>query len=211
MFGKYLFFIIIVAIPLAFTSCCNEEDVEVARYNLTESELALIPYTLGQRVTFTHSNGYEFDAFVDDIATEWQQYYDFCEWYCCGQEYFSYQTKRVLLRSSYPNLRMRFKLSENFYGEYSPMNINFDINHRHIVTIPYDSLGNFLTEAPEIFIHDSVSLNGITYHCVAEKLFDFHMFVDDKEVNTPYSILYSKSIGLLQIKMSNNETFTIKE
>ena len=114
-----LLLLLIFSIPL-LTSCCNEDNVEVARYELTQYELELIPYTLGQKVVFEHSNGYEFNAYVEEIATEWQQYFDFCEWNCCGQDYFSYQTKRVFLVSSYPNLRMRFRLNESIYSDYTP-------------------------------------------------------------------------------------------
>jgi len=206
---KSLLFITIL-FTLFLSSCCNEDDVEVARYELTQYELELIHYTLGQKVVFMHSNGYEFNAYVEEIATEWQQYFDFCEWKCCGQDYFSYQTKRVFLVSSYPNLRMRFRLNESIYSDYTPMNLHFDINHRHFLSIPYDSLGNFQVSYSDAIIHDSVVLNGQVFRCVVEKNFDFSMFVNDPEVNAPESIFYSKE-GLLQIKMSNDETFTIKK
>lgn len=202
--------VIIILFSFFLSSCCNEDNVEVARHELTQYELELIPYTLGQKVVFEHSNGYEFNAYVEEIATEWQQYYDFCEWYCCGQEYFSYQTKRIFLVSSYPNLRMRFRLNESIYSDYIPMNLHFDINHRHFLSIPYDSLGNFQVSYSDAIIHDSVVLNGQIFRCVVEKNFEFSMFVDDPSINIPESILYSKE-GLLQIKMSNDETFTIKK
>lgn len=203
--------IITIAIWILFiTGCCNEDDVEVARYKLTPYELNLIPYTLGQKVVFEHSNGYEFNAYVEQIATEWKQYYDFCEWFCCGQEYFSYQTKQVILQSSYPNFRMRFKLSENFYGEYWPMYLHFDINHRHVITMPYDSLGGFLPNIPGMFLHDTITISGEKYRGVVEKDFDFHMFINSEDINTPKTIFYNNSVGLIQIKMSNDETFTIK-
>lgn len=210
MIHKKLAITIISIWILLITGCCNEDDVEVARYNLTSYELGLIPYTLGQKVVFTHSNGYEFDAYVQEISTQWQRYYDFCEWFCCGQHYFSYQTKEVILQSSYPNLRMRFKLSENFYGEYLPMHLHFDINHRHIITMPYDSLGGFLLNIPGMILHDTITISGEKYYCVIEKDFDFHMFINSEDINAPETIYYNNTVGLIQIKMSNDETFTIK-
>jgi hypothetical protein len=71
-------------------------------------------------------------------------------------------------------------------------------------------LGNFQVSYSDAIIHDSVVLNGQIFRCVVEKNFEFSMFVDDPSINIPESILYSKE-GLLQIKMSNDETFTIKK
>ena len=195
---------------LLLSGCCFEDDVEVACYSIADEELSFIPYTLNQDLKFKHSNGFEFSAYVDNIETEWDQYYDFCEWFCCGQEYFSYEVMRVYINSTYPSLNMRIRLNESYYGDYHPMNVHFDINHRHFLSIPYDSTGTFVLDYTDAILHDSVVLNSNTYRCVVEKPFDFHMFTDDSTVVVPQSILYS-NYGLLQIKMSNNETYTIQE
>ncbi|HOP04994.1 MAG TPA: hypothetical protein PL017_10560 [Tenuifilaceae bacterium] len=194
---------------LLLSGCCFEDDVEVARYNLSEEELSLIPYTQGQEVIFMHSNGYEFVANVENIETEWERYYDFCEWFCCGQDYFSYEVKRVYMNSTYPSLNMRIRINESYYGDYHPMGVHFDINHRHFLSIPYDSSGTFVLDYTDAILYDSIVLNNKVYRCVVEKPFDFHMFTDDSTVVKPQSILYNSS-GLLQIIMSNNETYTVQ-
>ena len=78
---------------LIVSSCCREDSMETARYELTSDELALLPYFNGQKINFVHSNGYSFDFNVIEDKIEWKEYHDFCEWNCCGNDYFSYQVK----------------------------------------------------------------------------------------------------------------------
>ena len=85
---------------LLLSSCCREDSIEVARYELGAQELALLPYSNGQKVSFVHSNGYAFDFNVIEDRIEWEQHHAFCEWNCCGNEYYSYQMKTTILEST---------------------------------------------------------------------------------------------------------------
>ena len=198
----------IVLLLALFVSCCREDPVEIARIELSQDELELIPYNYSQQVNFIHSNGYEFAFSVTTDTIVWDSYSAFCEWDCCGQEYVSYQVKTTTLESAYPNLVVTISIMGYDYGNYLKF-LGLDINHRHFVSMPYDSLANFVCEPRyEAVFLDSVIIRDKPYKEVIEKKFDNHYFIDDSTVLIPESILYN-DLGLLQIKMSNEETFSI--
>ncbi len=191
---------------IVITSCCREDSVETARYELTEGELKLIPYEYGQKINFIHSNGYEFVFSVTQDTMEWRTYSPFCEGNCCGLDYISYQVRTTKLESSYPVLTITMSIDS--YSDY-PGGFSLDINHRHFLTMKYDSLANFIcAQSYDMICFDSVIIHNKTYKNVVEKKFDSHYFIDDSTIQVPETILYN-SLGLLQIKMSNEETFSI--
>lgn len=192
----------------ALTSCCTEESVETARYQLSGNELELIPYENGQKIGFVHSNGYEFDFTVTEDKLEWQVYQEFCEWNCCGLDYYSYEVRTTKLASAYPDLTIEMSIGSYSYGYY-PSFFNLNINNRHFLSIQYDSLANFICNSSSgVICFDTVSIQNEIYTDVIEKKFDIHYFIEDSTILVPESILYN-SLGLLQIKMSNAETFSI--
>lgn len=192
------------------TSCCREDSVETARYELTEGELQLIPYEFGQKINFIHSNGYEFDFTVTQDTMEWRTYSPFCEGNCCGLDYISYQVRTTEMESSYPALKLKMTVGEFGYDENYPKFFSLDINHRHFLSIQYDSMGSFIcNNDQEVLCHDTISIQNEIFTMVVEKYFDSHYFIDDSTILVPGSALYN-NLGLLQIKMSNDETFSIK-
>jgi hypothetical protein len=192
----------------ALTSCCRDESVETARYQLSGNELKLIPYENGQKISFVHSNGYEFDFTVTEDKLEWQVYQEFCEWNCCGLDYYSYQVRTTKLASAYPDLAIEMSLSSDAYNLY-PRIFSLNINNRHFLSIQYDSLANFICSPSNGTIcFDTVSIQNEIFTDVIEKKFDMHYFIEDSTILVPESILIN-SLGLLQIKMSNAETFSI--
>uniref|UniRef100_UPI0032180104 hypothetical protein n=1 Tax=uncultured Draconibacterium sp. TaxID=1573823 RepID=UPI0032180104 len=192
-----------------FSSCCNEDSIETARYELSPEELELIPYQIGQQISFKHSKGYTFSFETIQDKVEWKEFHDFCERNCGGQDYFSYQVKNTQIQSSYPKLTVDFSLGETEHGDYNPMVLNININRRHFISLPYDSLGNIsCDETTNTIYHDSIVLNNVYYYDVLEKPFDSHYFIQDTSILIPESILYN-DYGLIQIKMSNNEAYSI--
>ncbi len=190
-------------------SCCLKESVEVAKYELSPGEQSLLPYSKGEIIKFIHSNGYEFDIKVTKSKLEWKQHYDFCEWNCCGQDYFSYQTKTATLESSYPKFRIQISLGGRKYMDYLPQNLDIALNYDHSVQFPYDSLNNFICDSvSKTIFYDSIPLNNQMYHKVIMKNFEHYGFTNDSTMLIPQSIYYNQK-GILQIKMSNNETYTI--
>jgi len=199
----------LLIILLLNSSCCRQDPIETARYELSDSELALIPYAYGEQIDFVHSNGYTFQFSVTEYKLEWEEFYEFCEWNCCGQNYFSYQVKITKLESAYPNLIIELSLGGTRFSDYSPMLLNFNINNRHFITMQYDSLSNFKCDGLNRAIcHDSILIHDKLYTGVIEKYFDSHYFIQDSTILMPESILYNH-LGLLQIKMSNDETFSL--
>jgi hypothetical protein len=196
---------------LMISSCCRQDPVETARYELSDIELELIPYSYGQQINFIHSNGYTFQFSVTEDKLEWNEYYRFCEWNCCGQDYFSYQVKTTRLESVYPNLIIELSLGGIRFSDYIPMFLNLNINNRHFISMQYDSTSNFICDSVnKVMCYDSILIHDKSYTNVIEKYFDSHYFIQDSTVLIPESILYNK-LGLLQIKMSNDETFSLND
>ncbi|MFA6403331.1 MAG: hypothetical protein WCX31_17165 [Salinivirgaceae bacterium] len=205
MIEKAILFIIA---SLLISGCCNEEPVEAGRYPLTDVELQLIPYSLGDTIRFIHSNGYEFDFKVTKETLEWKKHSEFCEWNCCGQGYYSYQQKTTVLESLYPKLSLKFQLGGNDWYYYSN-NLNIDINNRFALSMPFDSLGNIICDNQTVRCYDTLRINGYLFYYVFEKDFDFYYSLEDSTLFMPESILYNQ-YGLLQIKMTNDETYSLK-
>ena len=194
---------------LIVSSCCREDSIETARYELTADELALLPYSKGQKINFVHSNGYSFDFNVIEDKIEWKEYHDFCEWNCCGNDYFSYQVKTTILESTYPKFHLEFSLGGTRFSDYYPQVLNMEINSRHFIQFPYDTLTNFICDSiSQTTYYDSISLNNQMYYEVFMRKFDSHNFINDSTVLVPMSV-YFNNLGLIQLEMSNYETYTI--
>lgn len=201
-------FLYLCAITLLLNSCCTNEPVEVARFELDAKEKALIPYEYGQNKHFIHSNGYEFDFKVAMEKTEWLEHHDFCEWSCCNKDYYSYQLKYVKLESDYPLINITLTVGGNLWGDYYPEALFVDFN-RNSLMLQYD-LNDSLSFAQfgGIQFFDSLTLGNKMHYQVYAKDFDSNYFADTSVLNA--KTLYYNSTGILQIKMTNDETFTIK-
>jgi hypothetical protein len=199
--------LIFALIPLFIVSCCDD-PVEIARFELNQAEKDLIPYSLNQKITFIHSNGYEFDFEVNNEAISWLEHHDFCEWSCCGKEYFSFQQKKVDLESAYPIINISMYVGGDLWGEYYP-DVLFVQFNRNSLSLPYNNETEFICDTltkTEYF--DSLFVGNKMCYEVYLKKFDFNYFADTSVLNA--ESLYYNSTGILQIKMTNDETFTIK-
>ncbi|NHB70345.1 hypothetical protein [Perlabentimonas gracilis] len=193
-----------------FYSCCNEDPVETARFELAEEELLIIPYEQGGFLSFKHSNGYTFDMIVEESAVCWEKRNDFCEWFCCPPTYISVQTARAKLVSSYPKLTFEFAVEgdNHFYSDYKGFNIT--LNNKHQATILYNSGFNFETDSvSKTYFYELMEINGSDYQNVVEKHFDSHYYISDTTLLLPKAVFYNKQFGLLMLKMSNNETYSL--
>jgi len=198
--------VIIFLSLLLFNACCFKKPNETARYALSEKELNLIPYEINDVVYFEHSGGYLFEFEVVEDLIEWRKYTEFCEWNCCGQDYFSYETKKTTLISFYPKFEIHLLLGENHF-DYTPNTLTIDINSRHYFIMNYDSLAE-IQIIDNMILHDSLILNDVVFKNVIEKPIEYLTYTNDSIELMPQSILYNQ-FGLLQIKMNNDETFTI--
>lgn len=201
-------YILIVILSIIMVSCCDD-PVEIARFELKTGEKELIPYVLNDKITFVHSNGYEFDFSVKTADLKWLEHHDFCEWGCCGKEYFSYQVKTVELESSYPLINISLNLGCDYWNEYYPKVMSVALN-RNSLSLIYDNDFKFVCDTiTKAERYDSLLIGNILYYNVIEKKFSGNYFADST-VLAPQFLFYNSSSGILQIKMTNEETFTIK-
>ncbi len=202
--------IIILLIGFVFISGCCDDPIEIFRYEFDDEELALIPYESGSKISFIHSNGYEFEFDVISRTTIWEEQHPFCEWSCCGKEYFSYQQNITVLKTNYPNLEIKFIITaaKEFVDRYENNTLNIDINNNHYAVLHYDEIYSFQNDT-SLTHYETIILNEKEYNNVYEIELNPN-FIQDTSFFRPKSILYDKLNGLLQIKTSNNETYTIK-
>jgi hypothetical protein len=209
MQSKLIFLFII---SLLFSACCRLKSIEVAKYRLTQSELNLLPYTKGEKISFVHSNGYEFDFTVSEESTIFRE--DYLTENDCPRFCNSIQERSVTLNSSYPVLSFHFYICSKLpvdslstgYNSSSTNSMKINFNSHYDLTVKYDSLANFICNDSLTTCYDSILINGNLYNSVIEKQF---RNLDDSTLLYPKSILFNKR-GLLQLKMSNNETYSIK-
>ncbi|NQX80466.1 MAG: hypothetical protein HRT66_00510 [Flavobacteriaceae bacterium] len=212
MFVKYRI-INLFTVLILVSSCCIKEsvEIEVERYELSEKELELIPYSDSQQISFIHSEGYVFDFNVEGNIVEQGRYYLSDHYsYCNDVEYVSYEYKRVEIKSNYPNLNIEFSVGgdENIYDYQDFLQIN--INGYYYAYLPYDGSINLICNEEEGAIcHDSIIINGKKYNSVLEKPFKVFPGTELPVILRPKYILYNKQQGLIQIKMSNDETYSI--
>lgn len=75
----------------------------------------------------------------------------------------------------------------------------------------YDVDANFITDTiSKIIKHESLLVGNSEYCDVYEKSFAYDYIDADTTLLHPVLMYYTKGQGLLQLKMSNNETYTIK-
>ena len=193
-----------------FNSCCNEDPIETARFELADEEISIMPYEQGELLSFTHSNGYTFDIAVEESNVRWEKLHDFCEWFCCPPTYISVQTKTAKLVSTYPKLIFEITIEGNSYLHSDYKGFNITLNNKHQATILYNDEYNFETDsASNIFFYESMEISGKNYQNVVEKHFDSHYYISDTTLLLPKSVYYNKLSGLLMLKMSNDETFSL--
>ncbi|MEI6575379.1 MAG: hypothetical protein WCO63_04300 [Bacteroidota bacterium] len=205
-----IWLIFIMTACLFLSSCCNKDSVETARLALDSAELKLIPYKLGEQYKFVHSNGFGFYFTVTEDKLQWYEQRDLCEWNCCGKDYYSYQVRTAKLVSEYPKLTIELFEGERAY-DYYPRMLSLSINNRHYCYFPYDSLAHFMCDTiQKTYCHDSIMINNKIYTHVVEAYVNNYSFTADSTILLPEWVYYNK-LGLLQIKMSNHETYSLDQ
>jgi hypothetical protein len=200
---KYLFIFLIIL--SAFPTCCNDDPVETEKISLSENEIQLIPYSLNQSVNFKHSNGFTFNFIVQQDTYSWKSH-SYCD-ECCGGEYTSYQEKFVTLVSEYPEFNISLSLNSLQYFEIERKFMDIKIN-RYSTDLKYDGNSNFTCD--NVICHDEIVVNGKTYFNVLESELENNYNTNNSAITLyPQKILYNKEFGIIQIKISNNETYSL--
>ena len=177
----------LLLISLLFLSSCCREGLETDKFLLTTSDVELIPYILGNSISYTHSNGLEFNIDVSDKNTQMQQ----TDIEHCGDPYTTFESLHVKLQSSIPALQIEFEKKSN----------NFD----PLMWVYVNGYGFSLdlNQVPDL---DTLTLNGTQY----SDLYSADAYLVDSLIICPKQLFYNKEFGLLQLIMTNDEKVTIK-
>lgn len=172
------------SILFMLASCCHGD--EVGQYFLSEQEKAFIPYQEGNSFRFKHSNGYEFDLEVYSSATDMRM----TESDHCGENYYSYEIKEVKITSLTPFLEIDLSITPEDLEPILEIRVNTHAFHFPTPLVPDFS---------------SISIEGVEYQDVCESL---RTYVDSSMIE-PSRILYSSSMGIIKIEMSNREYYVL--
>ncbi len=177
----------IVLLVILLGLCCKE-SFESDRFLLSEDEKSFIPYQINDKVGFIHSGGFRFDLTATNIITELQR----TNTEHCGEPYITYETKTVALQSGTPQFDISVAVFPKEFSPYFTININRYYFQKE------------LTEPPD---YDTLTLNGRLF----KDVYKMEIQYGDTSLIIPQQVLYNCTNGLLQIKMTNDETFTIDQ
>lgn len=195
---RYIIFSILL---ILLGACCRGESEEAASYPLSPKVQSLIPYTSEQEIDFLHSNGYAFTMHVVESSVQWEKESNFCEWSCCDNDYYSFQQKTVSLSSTEPNFFLTITLGDDWWTDFNK-EITFRL-HNNYCALAYDSTGCLLT-SDLVQYHDSLVIPEVTYQDVYAL-----PFLNAKDsLSLDFDTLYYSTLGIIQIKMTNGETYT---
>lgn len=175
----------LLILSCAILSCSQKEESELIL--LTFSEKALCPYKVNQSISFKNSNGSDFDLKVETDVISYQTD-EFCS--MSSSEHL-YETKKISLKSIVPEFYIDITIPPSSYKENITIMINnylFDFLYSYM--IPMDSVIDDI-EFSDIYVVGRSS--------------------SDKHTIQPDTIIYSVSEGLIQIKMNNDDTYTLKK
>jgi len=172
---------------------------------LTDVDKSMIPYELGQTVSFVGAEGQPL------VLTVTEDTIRFVADRQMDNLYYKYSSRSVSLQSE----NLRIFLSVNSYNSYKSREgynfINVSVNTNTETTwvyyaIYYDKEGNFLEQGGN-FIYGSKEINGNVYYDVVE-------CKTDKGVNgqsvVPTQFFYNKTYGILQINRDGENFFTLQ-
>jgi hypothetical protein len=179
---------LIYMIVLSLMIGCCPKSVETDRFFLSDTVINTIPYESGNQVGFVHSTGFEFDLLVVKDITEFRR----TESDHCGDNYIAYQIREVILQSDIPGLNIVMTV---YPAEINYPSFEIQINRTYFHLLTRDNPDFEILEIEQQTYNDVF---------VMEDLFA------DKNIITPERIYYNKNSGIIQIQMTNNETYTLR-
>jgi len=199
--------LIILALLTVLTSC----DKKIGRCDLTEAQKQVIPYELGQTVSFIDDAGKTVDFTVTENELRWCQFTIDGR---LGDSYVEYREKHAVLKSESNNLVIDLRIAAiGGLSEKKNEVLTGYVNSWFWITI--NSYGRFqLIVDPEgvfsnagsspLYFHDSFEINEKVYFDVIEK-----NTYDD--TNAPLQIFYNKTYGILQVKKEGENILMLKD
>lgn len=176
--------LITLALPIIFaSSCCIL--VGDSYYELTEAEKQLIPYELGQIISFINSEGKTFDAEITYFKI-YQQETD-NSGFCTSYEYIDYKMVRLTSEST------DFEIALSVNGQDHRISIGMISPLRFVLYSMYNKNGKF----DDQYTHDSLEINNRVYYDVLE------------QNKADIQVLYNKTYGILQINKDGDNFIRI--
>lgn len=216
---KYKEILLYIVVILFLSSC--EKSFEVDRILMSSAEKELAPYQQNDNVSFLHSNGYKVNFKVSEVKYVMSRSYENPNLMFQSGNYVAFQMKQVTLNATYPKITIKIDLG--YTSPYAPafndsgevINLKVSIDsvkllrvtfNNYYASINYNKNLVFNCKDDSTTCYDSILIGGKTYFNVVETKFYYHSNIKDA---SPKSFLYNKH-GLLQIKLCNDETFSIK-
>jgi hypothetical protein len=193
---------------ISSAACCRHKAVEIARYELSQGEVELVPYRAGQQINFKHSGGYAFHFDVVEDKTEWRRESEFIEMTLCSPNYWYYQARKVVLASTYPVITIVLEVVANEYRYPSTDDYVYGG-----IEVAVNGFGGYIPRdftADTTKYHATILINNNEYRNVIETDLRLHGIEEGEiAVKSTASLLYSKEVGIIQLTMADDEIYSI--
>ena len=213
---KILIFLTLLAVLTSVTvvsSCMKSKEIK--RCKLADAEKLLIPYKLGQIVSFIDSTGTVIAFTVTENKTEWSSDREGS----FRSDYMSNEVKKTTLQSESKNLEISLYISNaNCNPDYYNPSI-FDTGWLSIhfqspsvsvyAVLSTDTRGNFLfnvSESNSTSKHNSMEFNNKVFYEVIE----YNNEWKNNDQITTTQLFYNKTFGVLQICRNDTVLIIIK-
>lgn len=185
-------------LPFVLFSACSPcaDPILIDRGKIADTALKMVPYQNGKTYRLQHSAG----LVISFTATrQSREEYLECE-ECCKYRY-KYEVDETTLTPDYPIFNLGFQIS-NFDSTRLSFSGNAGYYNFHIPSLA-DGLN-----IPEFA--GSMVLDGREFYDVYRMKSDYG-YLSRKDTIYPDSLYYSYGLGIIQLKMSNGERYSIYE
>ncbi|HRZ96227.1 MAG TPA: hypothetical protein P5084_01625 [Paludibacter sp.] len=190
---KYLLLFLLIPFLYGCPPPCEQEE-QIDNGHLSNAALSLVPYQQAEIYKFKHTNGYVIEFSTERSSSTLYMDMNFN----CGPT-SKYEENTTTLKSDYPIFDINLYVS-NSEKDYNSVSIFIG---RSAFAFKYSNSNGFMSDQ----FQDSVMINTKKYYNV-ERLANFNTFYD--ELAFADSIYYNQEIGIIKIKLSNGEDYTVE-
>ncbi|MCL2073825.1 MAG: hypothetical protein FWH18_07890 [Marinilabiliaceae bacterium] len=192
--------LLLFALLVVFVLSCEKEKIDY--FYLTETQIKMIPYTLGQSVMFLHTDGDSFELNVVSDGIFIEEYNDDG----IAPNYSIQIQRRIVRLNSNRKYRKNYEIEMTNSGEGSAITINiFDY---FLTGFYHNDEGKFIISDSyngRQYLLDSIEINSNIYYDVVE-----HNRIDPDNNNEIVGrLLYNTTYGILQFEHKGIEGFMI--
>ena len=195
---KLKILIILLLIAVLVSSCARPK--EVGRYKLTEADKQMIPYKLGENISFIDSLGQHFVLTVTNDYTAWSRW-DFDHDAARELEYVSFEYRVVHLQSKSNNLRIELNVYGYYGSENHSIRVALSLFRDRFYFFPYGSDGQFFSDTNILEINNKI-YNDVVEYIIYQQNYPYEDIL-------PMRLLYNKTYGILQFEQKDKVIFSI--